>query len=110
MLLDWLFLELLRFYVNQKKSVAFHCWVVKWVEMTLNVPSAGLVTEPDLESEGGSRGRLGLGPSAKLHPFGRRAFCWMEVLAHCHDPHTVPTKGSPLYNLNTQWMLSYLDS
>lgn len=49
MLLDWLFLELLRFYVNQKKSAAFHCWVVKWVEMTLNVPSAGLMTEPDLE-------------------------------------------------------------
>lgn len=50
MLLDWLFLELLGFYVNQKKSVVFHCWVVKWVEMTLNVPSAGLMTEPDLES------------------------------------------------------------
>ena len=68
-LLDWLFLELLGFYVNQKKSVAFHCWVVKWVEMTLKVPGAGLMIEPDLESGPPLRREAGAWPFRQAPSF-----------------------------------------
>ena len=55
MLLEWLSLGLLGFHVNSKitcstsllgRSLGF----LLWIRMTLNVPSAGLMTELDLES------------------------------------------------------------
>lgn len=76
MLLELLFPELSAFRVNSKIicSIALpgrSLEVLLWTGMTSDVPSAGLMTELDLELEGGPTGRLvpKPGQAHQLPPF-----------------------------------------